>query len=136
MTSFPKEVKDTSPAGWLRDLADRFEHEETARGLRNCAAYINLLERPFTAVMDDVRRLSEASRWISVDERLPELSPERPRVDCLAAWDGGVAEMSYRCWYDAKTERGRAPRWDWQGRTSPWEVTHWMPLPKSPWSTK
>lgn len=74
------------------------------------------------------------SQWISVDERLPEIdyskaSYER-RVTCLVTTEAGwVAEMVYESNGGAKTERGRAPRWIWQGRVSPWRIIAWQPLP-------
>jgi hypothetical protein len=78
-----------------------------------------------------------ASEWISVDERLPEIPADAPDyakyVAVLAHWEcGSVAEMKYEANMYAKTERGRAPRFTWQGRNSPWDVTHWMPLPDPP----
>lgn len=76
--------------------------------------------------------MSEGCKWISVTECLPNLSHPNNRADVLAAWNGGVAEMAYCQFPDAKTARGRAPRWEWQGRSSPWPVTHWMPLPEGP----
>lgn len=90
----------------------------------------------FAAGFNAAATLSQGARsqWISVDERLPEIdyskaSYER-RVKCLVTTEAGwVAEMVYESNGGAKTERGRAPRWIWQGRVSPWRIIAWQPLP-------
>jgi hypothetical protein len=69
------------------------------------------------------------SEWISVNDRLPE------SVRCLAAWGektGELAEMKYESNGYAQTEKGKLPRFKWQGRNCPWVITHWMPLPEPP----
>ncbi|QKJ88057.1 hypothetical protein PMPD1_3125 [Paramixta manurensis] len=43
-----------------------------------------------------------------------------------------VTEMKYISNKYAKTNRGRAPRWEWHGRVSPWKVTHFMEMPSPP----
>jgi len=67
-------------------------------------------------------------RWIPVSERLPD-----SRATCLVACERGfVTAMEYTSNEHAKTEKGRRWRWEWNGRISPWTVTHWMPLPAPP----
>lgn len=43
-----------------------------------------------------------------------------------------VVEMKYTWNSQAKTRRGREPRWEFNGRISPWEITHYMNLPAPP----
>ncbi|HAI51366.1 DUF551 domain-containing protein [Atlantibacter hermannii] len=43
-----------------------------------------------------------------------------------------VTEMKYTWHANAKTKKGSAPRFEWMGRVSPWEITHYMPLPEPP----
>ncbi|MET3232209.1 UNVERIFIED_ORG: hypothetical protein ABIC54_004414 [Burkholderia sp. 1263] len=81
------------------------------------------------------------TRWIDVNDRLPEIDYSKPEFDrqvsVLASWGGNkVAEMKYVSHGYAKREKGRAPRFEWQGRISPWLVTHWMPLPEAPANQK
>lgn len=77
--------------------------------------------------------------WIDVNDRLPEIDPSAPDyarcVRVLASWGGNpncVAEMLYAENSYAKTEKGRKARFVWQGRNSPWAVTHWALMPKGP----
>lgn len=72
-------------------------------------------------------------RWIAVTKRLPELSETNSCVHCLAAVpQGQVIALDWTRNTYAKTERGRTPRWEWQGKIYPWEPTHWMPYPDHP----
>ncbi|ELY4532930.1 DUF551 domain-containing protein [Cronobacter sakazakii] len=43
-----------------------------------------------------------------------------------------VIPMQYTWNEYAKTERGKAPRFEYMGRISPWEITHYMHLPEPP----
>lgn len=65
--------------------------------------------------------------WIKCSERMPEIDA---RV--LVALRGKyVQNATYRQWSLAKTEKGRAPRFeDYRGIVH--GVTHWMPLPEPP----
>lgn len=47
-------------------------------------------------------------------------------VGCLCVTDSGKLVPLYwaRNLY-AKTPAGQAPRWEWQGRISPWRVAYW-----------
>ncbi len=64
--------------------------------------------------------------WIKFDDAID-------KGKYLVCTDTGiVTEMSYTWNSLAKTERGRAPRWEWHGRLSPWTITHYMPLPAPP----
>jgi hypothetical protein len=110
--------------------------DEAAALIEQQAARIAALEAQIATVAPAV---DAQPAWISVDERLPEIDYSNPAyargVKVLAAWGndpGNVAEMEYRSNAYAKTEKGRLPRFEWQGRVSPWTVTHWMPLPEAP----
>ena len=78
------------------------------------------------------------SEWISVGDRMPELRGEFGLNQVIVAYSVGSGSMKtgyaiYRQWLGAKTEKGRAPRFeDASGRTFSWRVTHWMPLPEPP----
>jgi hypothetical protein len=74
-----------------------------------------------------------APRWIPIEERLPEFAGNRDGVTCnVVTKDGNVMALDWRRNSYAKTDKARAARWTWQGKISPWEVTHWMPLPQPP----
>ena len=79
----------------------------------------------------EIERLREERRWISVEERLPELNEaNRFRVSCLVSCKGGaVCEMDYEINTYAKREQNKRPRWKWHGMMSMQDVTHWMALP-------
>ncbi|MGL4751956.1 MAG: DUF551 domain-containing protein [Aeromonadaceae bacterium] len=71
--------------------------------------------------------------WISVNERFPEWPIGKNYIEVLCATDSGVViAMTWAHYPDAKTERGRAPRWEWNWRVAPFVITHWMPLPPAP----
>lgn len=80
------------------------------------------------------------SEWISVDDRLPEISMDPDacyslrRAHVICADDRGhVRQMTYTWQKFAKTERGRKPRWEeLNGQLALSNVTHWMPLPEHP----
>lgn len=65
--------------------------------------------------------------WIKCSEQMPEIDS---RV--LVALHGKyVQSATYRRWSGAKTEKGRAPRFeDLRGIVH--GATHWMPLPAPP----
>lgn len=77
-----------------------------------------------------------SAKWIPVVERLPDIDYSAPTYkwykNVIGAWDGGVAEVKYAANGYAKTEKGKAPRFEWNGRICPFEITHWMPLPDRP----
>ena len=82
----------------------------------------------------EIERLREERRWISVEERLPELNEaNRFCFRCLVACKHGpVREMSYEINTYAKHERNRQPRWKCGGLIANSTPTHWMPLPAAP----
>jgi hypothetical protein len=89
-----------------------------------------------------VREARNEAQWISVSERLPEIPADVPsystyvRVLAVGA-SGWVSEMRYAVNSYAKTEKGRAPRWEESdGRLAFNQPTHWMPLPASPAASK
>lgn len=66
-------------------------------------------------------------RWVSVEERLPEIPDGRGSVTvyALTAVDSVIA-LDWETNKYAATDRGRQPRWKWRGRLAPWHVTHWL----------
>jgi len=95
---------------------------------------ISTLLQKVESLEGDNKRLREERRWVSVEERLPELNKANHfQVRCLVCCkSGGVCEMTYEINTYAKQERNRQPRWKWQGLIDRSEVTHWMPLPPGP----
>lgn len=65
--------------------------------------------------------------WIKCSERMPEIG-NRVIVTIEGKY---VRCASYTQWDGAKTERGRAPRFE-DLRRIVHGVTHWMPLPEPP----
>lgn len=73
------------------------------------------------------------SEWISVEERLPDWPVGRTYIEVLCATDKGiVTAMTWAHYPDARTAKGRAPRWEWNWKIAPFNITHWMPLPTAP----
>lgn len=76
--------------------------------------------------------------WVPVTERLPDIDFEKPKyahcVRCLVASErGDVWEAKYSSNAYAKTEKGRAPRWEESdGRLIRVAPMYWMPMPKAP----
>lgn len=70
--------------------------------------------------------------WISVNDKLPTDEDSWRYFICMTTATGrskGVIPMRW----DVTKVRGKiVRRWKWEGRISPWEVTHWMPLPDPP----
>jgi hypothetical protein len=82
----------------------------------------------------NIIRIAAEPDWIPVSERLPNVGrSEYGSVECIVACSTGlVTAMRYTENRNAKTEKGRRPRWEWNWRVATWEVTHWMPLPAPP----
>lgn len=69
----------------------------------------------------------KGGEWISVSERLPE--KEGYYITFTLCSNNGVIPLKFVF----TTVRGqKVKRWEWNGRISPWVVTHWMPLPEPP----
>lgn len=65
--------------------------------------------------------------WISMKERVPE--KDGYYITLALCSSSGVIPMRFV----TTTVRGqRVRRWEWNGRISPWLVTHWMPMPEPP----
>ena len=88
----------------------------------------------FSDILLDAARELDSRRWIPVTERLPDIEKSpHGSVECIVACSTGlVTAMRYTENRNAKTEKGRRPRWEWNWRVATWEVTHWMPLPAPP----
>jgi len=116
-------------------VSDRVDIEELRRLAANVAEHMSDDRADMIDLAaDEIARLREERRWISVGERLPELNNANHfQVRCLV-WckSGGVCEMTYEINTYAKQERNRQPRWKWQGMIAMREDTHWMPLPPGP----
>ena len=67
--------------------------------------------------------------WISVDERLPEEDGWYNTYTNATGKSKGVIPQRL----ETATIRGnKTRRWMHHARLSPWNVTHWMPLPEPP----
>ena len=76
------------------------------------------------------------SEWISVNDRVPDLSgkPDYGCDELVIAFTafGNVRPMHYNRNMYNRTEKGREPRWlDQYGRIA-LAPSHWMPLPPPP----
>ena len=71
--------------------------------------------------------LSETDKWISVSERLPEVSAECPLGDIVIGYQGDRVYSLHR--YHFRKGWQYCP--EIKGWPSP-KVTHWMPLPAPP----
>lgn len=67
------------------------------------------------------------SKWVKCSERMPEIG-SRVLVCSRGIYVGLAA---YRQWKGAKTEKGRALRFE-DLRGIVYNVTHWQPLPEPP----
>lgn len=67
------------------------------------------------------------NRWIPVTERLPDEPPlyHSQTYNVITA-GGAVLSMD---WLHTTVRDKGVCRWEWKGRISPFEVTHWRPLP-------
>lgn len=77
------------------------------------------------------------SKWTSCSERLPEIPDNAPGYAAykvvLVVAGGVVKPMTYARNPYAKTEKGRAPRWqEYNGGLAFSEPTHWCELPEAP----
>ena len=96
------------------------------------------IRRCIKAIEQLVPTLTPPNEWVSVEERLPEYNPGTgaksywiAKKDCYGNWQMKLAQFcdyGYAMTVDAETE----VTWrDWDF-TKIVNVTHWMPLPKSP----
>lgn len=79
--------------------------------------------------------------WVLVSERLPELgknaAPRVERVKCLINLESGeVVEAHYTRNEYAKTENGRLPRWERNGRIVTSPIYAWKRMPTGPCTHK
>ena len=89
--------------------------------------------------LDSAAQPAQASAWVPVSERLPEIdmgAPEYARNVQVIGWREGWREPRQLCYNSngyAKTEKGRSPRWEeLRGCLAFSEPTHWQPLPTAP----
>lgn len=85
-----------------------------------------------------VSRQHNEDEWFRCDDRLPEIDHSQPvhswSVRCLVeSPKGDVMEATWTANGHAKTEKGRAPRWERFGRRLHFDPVSWrhMPLPAS-----
>ena len=121
-----------------RDVLGRVADDAAYRAMHLTEQVVRgLLERaPRTYSKTAGKRLiaNMIGDWIPVTERLPDIEKSpHGSVECIVACSTGlVTAMRYKENRNAKTEKGRRPRWEWNWRVATWEVTHWTPLPAPP----
>lgn len=80
----------------------------------------------------------ETTKWISVEERLPELPQSAglyKKVRVIVAW-GNSPENVAECTYCEEPVRNKmVRRWRTSYGLCNMSITHWMPLPSPPDST-
>ena len=80
-----------------------------------------------------ITALQEYQPWVSVEDRLPEIPEGRYGVMCNVMVDNCSSTKVMSLLYEKDTVRGKTVcRWKWYGKISPWNVTHWKPLPEPP----
>lgn len=96
------------------------------------AKYIEHLERMYACLWHETLACAERAdenRWVPVEERLPE--NERDVLACYGfKHDGEMDGMRFiqpLCYFRFDKE----PHWQFEGANG-LEVTHWMPMPKTP----
>ena len=120
-------------------MADYIDKEAMRKALREQERLRGLKGLGWVeAAMDRLSTLTPPNEWVSVEERLPEYNPGTgaksywvAKKDNAGNWQMKIAQYcdyGYAMTMDAETE----VTWrDWDF-TKIVNVTHWMPLPKSP----
>ena len=113
--------------GYVQQLEERVAHLD-ALNQQNLSV-ITMQERTRARLVEQISQLeSLAPRWISVEERLPEVDKRYDGYEYsaeLLVYDGLRRRAAYYChtsgvWYDSRYE------------DDTFEVTHWMPMPEPP----
>ena len=108
----------------LGDITKQYLFElENIRNLgrKSISEILEMLKRYRVSLKDDNVDHNEKT-WISVDERLPECDKKYGEIDVLVCMDDGFVATAF---YVDKIK-------DFVLWADAGEVTHWMPLPKSP----
>jgi hypothetical protein len=110
---------------------DELDDHEFVRRIKNEPEYLSTL--PDHVVQTIITALQAYQPWVSVSERLPEIPEGGYGVMCNVMVDNCSSTKVMSLSYEKNTVRGKTVcRWKWYGRISPWNVTHWKPLPKPP----
>ena len=83
--------------------------------------------------IEDTPTLTPQNEWVRVEERLPESIVNKVLVYCENGYIGYGHYEKYQgeeTWYNLESGEPFAS-WNLEN-CSPYKVTHWMPLPKSP----
>lgn len=94
-------------------------------------------DRLVARLREEITQTPTEDDWVLVSERLPELgdnaAPRFENVKCLVNLENGeVFEAAYTRNEYAKTEQGRIPRWERNGRTLTSPVYAWKKMPTGP----
>lgn len=103
----------------------------------SCGADTKPTHRPaceLKAAIDALRsgRL-RVCEWVKLLDAKPIIPDGWSQSVCvLASWDSENGE-ALEMMFERRTIRGKTvERFEWQGRISPWVITHWMYLPSAP----
>ena len=109
--------------------------KEAAKELKEQKYAVNMLPvyDQIKSLELQITALQAYQPWISVEDRLPEIPEGRYGVMCNVMVDNCSSTKVMSLLYEKDTVRGKTVcRWKWYGKISPWNVTHWKPLPEPP----
>lgn len=118
--NFTVKLHDFTPEGvgvFVREYTDKMKE-----------GFINLINaQPKIRFGVDLAQRENA--WIPVTERLSEEDGEYITMTNAKGKSKGVLAQNYKTSF----VRGqKLRRWYWNYRLSPWNITHWMPMPEPP----
>jgi len=80
---------------------------------------------------------TEREGWVRVEDGLPKIEDkEGSSVAVLVAWGPSVNNVCSMYYSNDKVRGSLVKRFKWMGRLSPFNVTHWLPLPQPPVTSK
>jgi len=89
------------------------------------------------SLLTSLRAENEKSKWISVEDRLPEFEKDVLLFDDWKTTDGNEIRQDVRVGYlkevsSYKSNSGIVNNCEWGGMEFAFNITHWQPLPEPP----